>query len=361
MIMRDNIQIKSARSTNFVRMAWIAAIFLLVQTTAAIAEDAVGRVGFLRGTVTATDIASETRQLKRGDTVRAGDTIETDAKSVAKIIFSDQSVMYIKSGSKIKLEAYHFTQDADSGDNASVTEVLKGGMRSITGLIGQQNPENVSYRSGDTTIGIRGTAVEVDYRTDSTSVVTFDFGHGFVRADRDGFCIRKPLTYGDTLIIQENDTQVTETNRSHNDPSRIATRLVLAEPDEAKAMAGQLVNNQPFEDSLLTIAMLREVSQFSSQSLASTVEGMSAATGGEARESLVRNATMMYPAEGPSILEAATRANMGISMAVTGVMCGLQGKPAELTDNVIQKAIELGITAAEANEVLSNLQNNQCS
>lgn len=340
----------------------IALVLFFIQSATAFADSSAARVSFLRGAVTASnDTSSEVRQLKRGDMVEVGDVIETDAKSVVQIIFSDQTVMYIKSDSKVKLDAFRFQGDAGAEEDGSVTEVLKGSMRSITGLIGQQSPENVKYKTGDTTIGIRGTAVQVDYDANSVSTITFDYGHGFVQARNPGFCIRSALTYGDTLIMKDNDAIITTSDREQNDPSEVARRLVHATPDETKALASKAGKVLPFEDSLLTLAMLREVSQFNSEALSSTVEGMSSSVGTAYQESLVRNAAMMYPTEGPEILEAATLGNVDITVAVSGVMCGLQGQSSELTQNVIHKAVQLGTTKSQAEDVLNKLRKHRCS
>jgi len=339
---------------------WMAVLLILCQISLAHAESA-ARVSFLRGAATVTDATAGVRDLRRGDTVKAGDIVETGPKAVAQIVFPDQSVMYVKADSKIKLEAYRFESGGEDRDNVSVTEVLKGGMRSITGLIGQHNPDNVKYKSGDTTIGIRGTAVEVDYDSDRVSMITFDYGHGFVEAERQGFCIRKALTHGDTMIISGNETQITDTDRSDEDASQMARRLVLARPDETINLAKTAGQTMPLEDSLLTLAMLREVSQFNSGALSAIVEGMSSSINAADQEVLVRNAAMIYPSDAPVILEAATRGNMDIGLAVSGVMCGLRDQPSDLTDNVIHKAVELGITPAQAREVLGALQGKGCA
>lgn len=340
----------------------LAALLVFSNAVSAATEPTLAKVGLVRGAVTATDSTSQVRQLKRGDTVGPGDTIETDSKSVAQIVFPDRSMLYIKADSKIKLEAFQFEPTGDEKENVSVTEVLKGGMRSITGLIGQTSPENVKYRTGDTTIGIRGTAIEVNYGEGRGSLITFDYGHGFVEANQPGFCIRKALNRGDTLVLTGKDAKITNSNRSSDDATQIAERIVhAAQPAEAKSLAEQAGKDLPLEESIFTLAMLREVSQFNSSSLSAAVEGMSQTVGDNGQEPLLRNATMLYPKEAPGILEAATRGNVDIVVAVEGVMCGLQDQPSELTDRVILKAVDLGITKSQAQTVLSNLQKRGCA
>jgi hypothetical protein len=61
-----------------------------------------------------------------------------------------------------KVEKQDYNKDAP-GEGSQATELLRGGMRAITGAIGKERPSAVTYRTPVATIGIRGTVLDVIY------------------------------------------------------------------------------------------------------------------------------------------------------------------------------------------------------
>ena len=55
-----------------------------------------------------------------------------------------------------QIDAYRF-DERDPDRDGFVVSLLKGGMRSVTGLLGRRNPGRASYTTPTATIGIRGT------------------------------------------------------------------------------------------------------------------------------------------------------------------------------------------------------------
>jgi hypothetical protein len=69
----------------------------------------------------------------------------------------DGTKMTMRPDSNLKIEAYEFKQNAPKADNA-VFRLLKGGFRTVTGLIGKRgNKDAYKLRASGATIGIRGT------------------------------------------------------------------------------------------------------------------------------------------------------------------------------------------------------------
>ena len=81
------------------------------------------------------------------------DTITTANKSFAVIQFNDGSKTTIRPNTELVLSEF----DQTSGNERKTIELIKGGLRSITGAIGKVRPKNVQYRVRNLTIGIRGT------------------------------------------------------------------------------------------------------------------------------------------------------------------------------------------------------------
>jgi uncharacterized membrane protein YgcG len=106
------------------------------------------------------------RTLRLGDEVRQGDTVSTGANSSLVLKFDDGEVAALTQNSRMTITAYQYQPEARTGN--VLLSLINGGMRAITGLIGRSQPERVAYRAATTTIGIRGT--DIDVATDGTNV-----------------------------------------------------------------------------------------------------------------------------------------------------------------------------------------------
>jgi hypothetical protein len=136
-------------------------VFLSLLAATAIAQDA-GTVIFATSGVTAERVPPVA--LVKGDTVRVQDTIVTGDSARAQLLMIDGAKIALRPGSRLKIEEYAFGTDtataasavSTSGDR-SVTSLLKGGFRTITGAIGQQDKEDYEVRTAVGVLGIRGT------------------------------------------------------------------------------------------------------------------------------------------------------------------------------------------------------------
>lgn len=93
--------------------------------------------------------------LLAGVQVESGDTLAVGDKSTLQVRFTDESVVALRANSQFKIENYKFDKNAES--DRSLMGLLKGGMRTITGLIGKANNKNYAVQTATATIGIRGT------------------------------------------------------------------------------------------------------------------------------------------------------------------------------------------------------------
>jgi hypothetical protein len=91
------------------------------------------------------------------------DTIVTAAGASVKIMLSDNSVLDIESESTVQLSDYSFNP-AQPEKNKSEVGVVEGTLRYVSGIIAKENPGDVGFIAGNSTIGVRGsfTAIEVD-------------------------------------------------------------------------------------------------------------------------------------------------------------------------------------------------------
>ncbi len=92
----------------------------------------------------------------RGSAVRPGDTVVTQPDSRAVIELRDGAKLMVRPSSELRIDGYRFVQ-ANPDNDSTILRILKGGLRSITGLLGQRRPGAFQLNTGTATIGIRGT------------------------------------------------------------------------------------------------------------------------------------------------------------------------------------------------------------
>lgn len=134
----------------------IAALLLTVNISAQ-ADEVAGKVGYMSGTLVAQRTDGTLKVLVPKSEVLAGDMLITAKDSYAQVQMNDGAKMTLRPNSNLKIEAFQFSKEAPQSDNA-VFRLLKGGFRTLTGLIGKRgNPDAYKVRAASATIGIRGT------------------------------------------------------------------------------------------------------------------------------------------------------------------------------------------------------------
>jgi hypothetical protein len=111
------------------------------------------------GTVQVQTGTAPARPLREGDRVNQGDTVSTGAGSSVVLKFDDGSVSALTANSRMTITTYQYNRANNTG--SVLLSLIDGGMRALTGLIGKNSPDRVSYRAATATIGIRGTDVTI--------------------------------------------------------------------------------------------------------------------------------------------------------------------------------------------------------
>ena len=101
---------------------------------------------------------SQILRLSRGAAVESGDQIHTGSDGKVLIVFTDSGLVWIRANSDFVVDEYSYAQ---GGREAAFFSLLKGGARSVTGLIGRRTRSNFRLRVPVATIGIRGTDFSV--------------------------------------------------------------------------------------------------------------------------------------------------------------------------------------------------------
>ena len=119
-----------------------------------------GRFLSVTGNVSVVAADGARRKAERGGEFRQGDTIVTGPNALAQARTADGGLLSIRGDTEMKLDKFAYAGEKDS--NASfLVSLLKGGFRTITGLISRANRDGYKVNTPSATIGIRGTHYEL--------------------------------------------------------------------------------------------------------------------------------------------------------------------------------------------------------
>lgn len=111
----------------------------------------------LNGTVSARKPDGSMRLLSQKSEVEIGEVLSSEKNSYAKLKFTDGGEVTLRPSSSLTIDAYTFQTEKPEQDSF-IFSMVKGGMRTLTGLVGKRgNRDAYRYNSVTATIGIRGT------------------------------------------------------------------------------------------------------------------------------------------------------------------------------------------------------------
>jgi hypothetical protein len=152
------------------------ALIVLVAPLTALAQEA-GRATSVTGVVSVQRASGSMGIVARGSAVQPGDTLYSQPDSRAIIELRDGAKLTVRPGTELKIEGYRYAADGSGANDSTILRLLKGGFRTITGLLGQRRPSAFQVNTGTATIGIRGTdfvtrICEADCAAESKGVAT---------------------------------------------------------------------------------------------------------------------------------------------------------------------------------------------
>ena len=137
------------------RASLLLAACLLCCTNLAWAQSA-ARVMAISGSAKAVEPQGKERVLEKGAELFAGDKVVTQGDSLVQMRLHDGGYMSVRPNTEMVIDRFVY-DEKDSSKSSFLVSLLRGGFRSITGLIGRTNPAGYQIRSATATIGIRGT------------------------------------------------------------------------------------------------------------------------------------------------------------------------------------------------------------
>jgi hypothetical protein len=117
---------------------------------------AAGAVTHLSGAVVARRADGQSQILSVKSEVQEGDVLATAENSYARVKFGDGTEVVLRPSTQMKINTFQFEEQRPQQDSV-VLSLLKGGLRSVTGLLARRNPANFRVQAPSATIGIRGT------------------------------------------------------------------------------------------------------------------------------------------------------------------------------------------------------------
>ena len=142
---------KPGQTARFVLIGVVLWLSLLPSLAAWAAPEAVGRLTEAQGVVELNGSVAAT-----GAELRLGMRVITGLDGRAVLTFADGQTVLLVPNSVFWIKDYHYARNQPR-ENRSTTELLKGGMRFISGTMAKETPEAVKIETPVATIGIRGT------------------------------------------------------------------------------------------------------------------------------------------------------------------------------------------------------------
>jgi hypothetical protein len=130
---------------------------------------AAARVDFVYGNVTVAGLDGREQPLLRGVELNNGDTVRT-VDGRAQLRFTDGAYVSLQPQSEFAIRDYRFDGRTD-GTERGFFGLLKGAMRTVTGLVGRVNRDQYQITTPTATIGIRGTGGVIQVRDDGSTLI----------------------------------------------------------------------------------------------------------------------------------------------------------------------------------------------
>lgn len=137
-------------------LALLVGIIAFAASGPSLAQGAQGYVQEVSGTVTGQVGTGRAASVSRGQTLPNNATITTGPRSYAVLKFEDGTAVLLKENTSFQVQNYTYNAKAPENSNA-IFNLLRGGLRMVTGLVTSRNREALKLGTPLATIGIRGT------------------------------------------------------------------------------------------------------------------------------------------------------------------------------------------------------------
>ena len=192
------------------------------------------RVAIVSGPATARG-ATGSRAVVLDMPIYQGDSIETGPGAYVLLVFRDNARITLNASSQFSLVRYGYDLKPQAEPPSMFVELIKGGLRFATGLVGKVNPRLVKVKTATSTVGIRGTVFDLVCGPAGSSDQASEAELGNMPCEqslfaqtRDG-AIALVGTVGDELVLEKGQSGRTDGPQS-------GARLLAAPPEYFRAL-----------------------------------------------------------------------------------------------------------------------------
>ena len=178
-----------------------AAVLCLFLAGACFAQGA-ATVMFASGNAQVVGKDGQVRAAVRGGELEAGETVET-ADGRVQLRFRDGANVSLQTATRFRIDEFRFVEQdgkASAGDRGFFS-LLKGGFRTLSGLIGKERRDQYKVDAVVATIGIRGTDYSATLGDSGLKVSTFG---GLVEVCSGAGCAQ--VAPGETVIVPDGNS-----------------------------------------------------------------------------------------------------------------------------------------------------------
>ena len=179
-------------------VGYLLLIVMLLTTSPLLAAPA-ATVEFVWGMAYALSSSGEKRELKKESPIDVGDTVVSETARV-QLRFTDGGFVSLAPHSEFRVNAYSYSGKPDGSERVAM-ELMKGGLRTISGLIGKAIQSAYEMKTTVATIGIRGTEYTVVYGESVSGTVSA----GAIAVCNAGGCL--DVAHGQSYYVQDENTK----------------------------------------------------------------------------------------------------------------------------------------------------------
>jgi hypothetical protein len=189
------------------RILWLA---IATAFPVAVQAAPAAKVDFAIGNARIQGPGGATRAATRGAEVNQGETVDTGDGRV-QLRFVDGAYVSLQPQSQFRIDEFRYNGQPD-GTEKGFFSLIKGGLRTITGLVGRTNKSAYQVTTAVATIGIRGTEYTIQYG----SSITGSVGEGEIAVCNAGGCLN--VGSGEAYLVTSPDVKPQITDKKSDLP-----------------------------------------------------------------------------------------------------------------------------------------------
>ncbi len=155
---------------------WCRVLLLISIAFSSSAFAVAGKFQFVNGEVQVLDASGKARIAKKGDAIDQGETVASGTNGFAQIKMEDGGFFAVRPDTEFKIDTFKY-EGKEDGSEKGVFSLIKGSLRSVTGVVGKKHKDNYKINTATATIGIRGSGADAGTGPNGTAVRTLFGGH----------------------------------------------------------------------------------------------------------------------------------------------------------------------------------------